>query len=100
MEKERDEAKHEAKVARLVTSVVGDARARVEEALCHAPIPCPTRLADPNRVRGARLSTMTLYLFFFSDIGGPMSYNKIKISYTKLKELPPEWCPSKSIRIY
>ena len=32
---------------------------------CHAPIPSPTRLADPNRVRGARLRTGTLYLIFF-----------------------------------
>ena len=32
---------------------------------CHAPIPGPTRLADPNRVRGARLRTRTLYLIFF-----------------------------------
>ena len=32
---------------------------------CHAPIPGPTRLADSNRVRGARLKTGTLYLIFF-----------------------------------
>ena len=32
---------------------------------CHAPNPGPTGLADPNRVRGARLRTGTLYLFFF-----------------------------------
>ena len=32
---------------------------------CHAPIPSPTRLADPNRVRGARPNTVTIYLFFF-----------------------------------
>ena len=32
---------------------------------CHAPIPRPTRSADPNRVRGARLKTGTLYLIFF-----------------------------------
>ena len=30
--------------------------------LCHTPIPGPTRLADPNRVRGARTYTGTLYL--------------------------------------
>ena len=35
------------------------------EAACHAPIPDPTLLADPNRVRGARPYTETLYLFFF-----------------------------------
>ena len=32
---------------------------------CHTPIPGPTRLADPNRVRGARPYTGTLYLIFF-----------------------------------
>ena len=32
---------------------------------CHTLIPGPTRLADPNRVRGARPYTGTLYLFFF-----------------------------------
>ena len=32
---------------------------------CHAPNPGPTRLEDPNRVRGARLKTGTLYLIFF-----------------------------------
>ena len=34
---------------------------------CHTPIPSPTRLADSNRVRGARPDTETLYLFFFSS---------------------------------
>ena len=32
---------------------------------CHAPIPGPTQMEDPNRVRGARLYTGTLYFFFF-----------------------------------
>ena len=32
---------------------------------CHAPNPGPTRSADPNRVRGTRLRTGTLYLIFF-----------------------------------
>ena len=32
---------------------------------CHTPIPGPTQLADPNRVRGVRPYTRTLYLFFF-----------------------------------
>ena len=35
------------------------------QAECHASIPCPTRLADLNRVQGARLRTGTLYLNFF-----------------------------------
>ena len=52
--------------------------------ICHTPIPGPTRLADLNRVRGARPYIGTLYLFF-SDIGVPKSYNRIKISYTKLQ---------------
>ena len=33
--------------------------------MCHTPIPCPTRKADPNRVRGARLYTGTLIDLFF-----------------------------------
>ena len=37
-----------------------------ENTTCHAPIPCPTRLADPNRVRVARPYTGTLDLIFFS----------------------------------
>ena len=32
---------------------------------CHTPIPDPTRLADPNRVRSARTYTGTFYLIFF-----------------------------------
>ena len=44
---------------------------------CHTLIPGPTRLADPNRVQGARPYTGTLYLIFF--------YNRIKISYTYQK---------------
>ena len=58
---------------------------------CHTPIPGPTRLVDPNRVRGARPYTGTLYLIFFFKaelvpVGyGPTSYNRIKISYTYQK---------------
>ena len=70
---------------------------------CHTPIPGPTRLADPNRVRSARLRTGTLYLIFFLKFlkpyrylwVWPTSYNIIQISYT-YQRLPPEWCPSKS----
>ena len=32
---------------------------------CHTPIPDPTRMADPNQVRGARLCTGTLIDRFF-----------------------------------
>ena len=54
----------------------------------HTPIPGPTRLADPNRFRGARPYTGTLYLIFFSKSYvylwvWPTSYNIIKI-YTHL----------------
>ena len=57
---------------------------------CHAPIPGPTRLADQNRVRGARLRTGTLYLIFFLKVNlylwvWPTSYNRIKILYTNQK---------------
>ena len=45
----------------------------------HALIPGPTRLADPNRGRGARPYTETLYFFFF------FFNNRIKISYTYQK---------------
>ena len=37
----------------------------IQQRVCHTPIPGQTRLADPNRVRGARPYTGTLYLFFF-----------------------------------
>ena len=61
---------------------------------CHTPIPGPTRLADPNRVRGARPYTWdSLPVFFKKKI---QNQNIIYIS----KELPPEWCPSKSMHIY
>ena len=32
----------------------------IYEYTCHTPIPDPTRMADPDRVRGARLYTGTL----------------------------------------
>ena len=37
----------------------------IYDSACHTPIPGPTRLADPNRFRGARTYTGTLYLIFF-----------------------------------
>ena len=59
------------------------------DCVCHAPIPSPTRLADPHRVRGARPYTETLYLFFLKPNlylwVWPTTYNRIKISYTKLQ---------------
>ena len=47
----------------------------IQQRVCHTPIPGQTRLADPNRVRGARPYTGTLYLFF-------VFFNRIKISHT------------------
>ena len=56
---------------------------------CHTPIPGSTRLADPNRVRGARPYTGTLYLIFLNPNWylwvWPTSYNKIKMSKTYQK---------------
>ena len=57
------------------------------EALMHTPIP---DLADSNRVWGARLYTGNFFYIYIQN------QNIIYIS----KELPPEWCPSKSIYIY
>ena len=54
------------------TRVYGDD----EACTCHTPIPVPTRLADPNRVRGARLYTGTLYLFFFFQIHIQKNYHR------------------------
>ena len=53
--------------------------------VCHAQIPGPTRLTDPNRVRDARPYTGTLYLIFFLKPNWslwvwPTSYNIIKMS--------------------
>ena len=41
---------------------------------CHTPIPGPTRLANPNRVRGAIPYTRTLYLIFFKNRIGTCGY--------------------------
>ena len=37
----------------------------IEDLKCHAPDPGPTRLANPNRFRGAKPYTGTPYLFIF-----------------------------------
>ena len=58
---------------------------------CHTPIPGPTRLADPNRVRDARPYTGTLYLIYCFLKPNlylwvwPTSYNRIKMLYTNQK---------------
>ena len=69
------------------------------------PDPGPTRMADPNLVRGARLSTGTLIDRFFLraelvPVGIQIISVTKKIIYIYIKELPPKWCPSKSIHIY
>ena len=56
----------------------------MDENACHTSIPGPTRLANPNRVQGARPYTGT---FFFFKLNlymwvWPTSYNRIQISYT------------------
>ena len=50
---------------------------------CHTPIPGPTRLADPNRVRGARPYTGTLYLIFFLNRTGTCGYDPHLITESK-----------------
>ena len=49
------------------------------------------RIRTEFGVRDYILGLFTGFFFF---------YNIIKISDTYTKELPPEWCPSKSIHIY
>ena len=78
--------------------------AKIDNELFHAPIPGPTRLADPNRFRGVKPYTGTLYLFFFSELNLYMWVYKQffcnnQKSFTYTKELPPEWYPLKSIHI-
>ena len=70
--------------------------------MCHAPNPGPTRLADPNQFPGRETQDWdSLPDFFFrTDTCGlwPTLIIIQNIIY-KSKELPPEWCPSKSIHI-
>ena len=65
---------------------------------CHAPIPGSTRLANPNRFRGATPYTYTgtsfFFFFFFSKLNLYMWYTNnfynTQKSFTFTKELPPE----------
>ena len=66
---------------------------------CHAPNPGPTRLTNPNQIRGARSYTGTLYLFFFFLKPNlylwvwPTYYNNSKYHIQNFKiKLPPWWC--------
>ena len=62
----------------------------IDDARCHAPIPGPTRMTDPNRVRDVRPNTGTLnliFFFFFLKANWhlwvwPTPYNRIKITTT------------------
>ena len=56
--------------------------------VCHAQIPGPTRLADPNRVRGARSYTATLYLLNQTVIYPSLIIYQ-HIIYKKSKIKPP-----------
>ena len=69
---------------------------------CHTPIPCPTRLADPNRVRGARPYTVTLYLiFFFQSQTGTCGYGPHLITESKChKHIKRTTSGVVSIKIY
>ena len=73
----------------------------------------PDSRSDPNGGSEPNSGCETIYwdslpvffvFCFFKDelvpVGMAKSYNRIKISYTYTKELPPEWCLSKSIHIY
>ena len=60
---------------------------------CDAPIPSPTRLANPNRFRGAKPYTGTPYYYYYYYF-----YNQQSFIFTI--ELPPEWYPLKFIHIY
>ena len=63
--------------------------------VCHTLILGPTRMADPNRVQGARLYTGTLYLhfFLFLTLVGPSRITESKYHIQKYKiKLPPWWC--------
>ena len=68
---------------------------------CHASNPGPTRLADPNRFPGRETQDWDFlpdfFFFFFKSQLAPMGYGPHPI--TESKELPPEWCSSKSIHI-
>ena len=71
---------------------------------CHAPDPGPTRLANPNRFRGAKPYTGTPYFFFFLELTLYLWYannfcNNQK-SFIFTNELPPKWYPLKFIHIY
>ena len=65
-EKTKDEKKRDRSPKRLRDRDRSPRKGREDkDQSCHTPIPGPTRMADPNRVRGVRLYTGTLYLFFF-----------------------------------
>ena len=57
--------------------------------ICHTPIPGPTLLADPNRVRGARPYTGTLYPLYQTLVClSLITKSKYYIQNFKIK-LPP-----------
>ena len=57
---------------------------RTRKKKCHTPFSGPTRLADPNRVRGTRPYTETLCLiFFFQSRTGTCGYGPHLITESK-----------------
>ena len=70
------------------------------------PIPGPTRLANPNRFRGAKPYIGTSYFFFFFFLKLNLylwctnDFCSKQQSFTFTNELPPEWYPLKFIHIY
>ena len=87
-----------------------DITATFNLSVCHAPDPGPTRLANPNRFRGAKPYTGTPYLFILYFIYIFFELNLYRWytnnfcnnqqSCTFTNELPLEWYPLKFIHIY
>ena len=67
----KKQKKKKMKERKVVGTIVGyeiekkSINKKMREEDCHAPIPGPTRLVNPNRFRGAKPYTGTLYFFFF-----------------------------------
>ena len=74
----------------MLRAYVLDLKGSWEEHLCHAPDPGPTRLANPNRFRGAKPYTRTAYLFIYfflslTYIGGIQTIFVITNNHVHLK---------------
>ena len=74
--------------------------------VCHTPDPGPTRLANPNRFRGAKPYTETPYFFFFFffqsltyTCGYTNNFCNNQKSFTYTRGLPLEWYPLQTLHI-